>query len=205
MVDRRELLDEVRLPSSKGRRKAQLGLEFVRELTEEDLPKLESSEGAGLSAPAVRRLRHSHHQLAQVLAKGVEETEASAITGYSRSYISILKHDPSFSELMASYERMRDEIFVRALERMNSLGLSSLDELQARLEEDPQGWSRRELMELAELCLVKPQRTPSGGAVGPGGSGGGVNVEIKFVEASAKPPPQVEIDVVDLEFEDESR
>lgn len=197
-----DLADMISLPSSKGRRAADLDLEVVRELTAEDLPKLESSEGFGLSAPPLTKLRHSHHQLAQLLARGVENAEAALITGYGVSYISILKKDASFRELVTFYTSERDAIFVETLERMRSLGLSTLDELQARLEEDAKSWTKRELMELAELCLVKPQATRQQGA-----SGGAVavNVEIKFVEPPQAAAPDVEVDVVDLEFEDVSR
>src|SRR6188768_1592224 len=37
------------------------------------------------SAPAVSRLRDSHHALARLLARGLNETEAAHITGYALS------------------------------------------------------------------------------------------------------------------------
>lgn len=55
------------------------------------------------AAPAVTRLRDSHHLLARLLAHGLNEIEASHITGYSLSRISALKRDPLFADLMQSY------------------------------------------------------------------------------------------------------
>ena len=55
------------------------------------------------SAPAVSRLRDSHHALARLLARGLNETEAAHITGYALSRISSLKRDPLFAELVEAY------------------------------------------------------------------------------------------------------
>jgi hypothetical protein len=140
----------------------------------------------------VQALRASHHQLAQLLARGAAATEASLITGYSISRISILKSDPTFAELLASYQVNRELVFADTLERMRILGLSTLDELQDRLEADPARWSNRELMEMAELMLVKPriagpmgQSSALGGSTPGTGQGSAVTVNVKFVSAEA--------------------
>lgn len=181
-------------PARGGRRSAPpLTIQVVRALTEDDLPQLSSPPPVGSTAPSIASLRASHHQLAQLLARGVPDTEASLITGYSISRISILKGDPTFSELLANYHTERELVFADTLERMRVLGLSTLDELQERLEHDPTRWSNRELMEMAELMLVKPRiATPMGQASSLGGaptggasSGSGVTVNVKFVTADA--------------------
>jgi len=55
------------------------------------------------SAPAVARLRDSHHTAARLLARGLNETEVSHLTGYALSRISSLKRDPLFAELCEAY------------------------------------------------------------------------------------------------------
>lgn len=55
------------------------------------------------SAPAVSRLRDSHHAAARLLARGLNETEVAHITGYALSRISSLKRDPLFAELIEAY------------------------------------------------------------------------------------------------------
>lgn len=187
---------ELQIGPSRGGRGSKspqpLDIEIVRGLTEADLPMLASPPPVNSVAPTVQALRASHHQLAQLLARGMSGTEASLITGYSLSRISILQSDPTFTELLANYQANRELVFADTLERMRILGLSTLDELQDRLESDPVRWSNRELMEMAELMLVKPRiATPMGQASALGGSptgshsGSGVTVNVKFVTADA--------------------
>jgi hypothetical protein len=122
--------------------------------------------------------------MARLLATGVPQEEISLITGYSPAYISRIKSDPTFEALVEYYHKQREEIFVDVVERMKSLGLSTLDELQRRLEDEPDEWSRRELMEMAELMLVKPAaaRTPMN-VLAPAAP---VSVNVKFVTAQPR-------------------
>ncbi len=180
-----QLLEEVELGSARGGRRiaAPLEIEVVRALTEADLPELLSPATVPAGATGHLQIRHSHHLLARCLAEGHSQEHASLMTGYSPSYISSLKGDPAFAELLAYYATQKEQIFLDVAERMRVLGLSTLDELQARLAGKPDEWTRRELMELAELMLVKGRQSP-GGTGGPGpGAGAGVTVNVKFVTA----------------------
>jgi hypothetical protein len=194
----RALLDalpaEVTFGSARGgRRPAEpLHISVVRELTEADLPALRAPPPVAAPGQKLLQVKHTHHQLARLLALGCEQAEASLITGYSPSYISTLKSDPAFRELLAYYELQREQIFVDAEERMKSLGLSALDELQRRLETETDQWSRRELMELSELMLVKAKALAKGGFGGGTAAGSGVQVNVSFVQASAKPTVTLE-------------
>lgn len=177
---------------SRGRRASgpELIIHVIRSLTPEDLPALQNPDSLGTTPIPLQTLRASHHNLAQMLAKGVPDNECALITGYTPTRISILKKDPAFAELMAGYREMRENLFVDTLERMRILGLSTLDELQDRLEREPQKWSNRELMEMAELLLVKPRiATPMGLGSAAGGSAGsaGVTVNVQFVKADTPP------------------
>jgi hypothetical protein len=166
---------------------------IVRPIGDDDLPALANPPPANSSAPTLQSLRASHHQLAQLLVKGVSESEASLITGYSISRISILQRDPTFAELLANYSTQRELAFADTLDRMRVLGLSALDELQERLENDPTRWTNREVMEMAELMLVKPRAAVpgqlpvvvGGSGAGPMASGSsGVTVNVKFVSSN---------------------
>lgn len=166
-----------------------------------DLPLLSQS------LPAARQnltqIRHSHHQLAQMLATGTKQEECALITGYSPVYISILKGDPAFKDLISYYSAQREVIFVDAIERMRSLGLSTLDELQARLEEDPSQFTNRELFEQAELTLVKPMAAtrgviPLGGPRAPDGSASGVQVNVNFIQTAHKGDTPLQPDIIDM-------
>jgi hypothetical protein len=127
-----------------------------------------------------------------MLAQGTKNEECSRITGYAPSYISVLKTDPTFQELIAHYAGERELLFVDVIERMRSLGLSTLDELQRRMEEDPDNFSNRELFEQAELMLVKPMAATRG-LVRPGDAsaaqgGGGIQVNVNFIKSEVPHP-----------------
>jgi len=160
-----EIFDELLLSDARGGRRPTIpiSIEVERALTGEDLAEL------GATPPAAQRqtlstIRYAHHQLARLLAQGTRQEEISLITGYSPAYISSVKNDPAFAELLSYYKAQRDEAFIDVVERMRSLGLSTLDELQRRLAEETGDWSKRELLDMAELMLVKPQAAKGAGA-----------------------------------------
>lgn len=175
-------------PNQGGRKKPKKGLmwEVLRTLrAPEDIPLLHESLPARRAN--LTQIRHSHHQLARQLAKGLSQQEASEITGYSPAYISVIKTDPSFAELIAYYGANEEEKHVDVLERMRILGLNTVEELQMRLETDPDSYSLRELMEQAELMLVKPMAvTRSTMPIASAGSAShGVQVNVNFVKSES--------------------
>lgn len=162
-----------------------LQVEVVRSLGPDDLELIINPPAVNVPAPSLLHVRYVHHQLAMYLAKGVRAEEISLITGYTPATISRLKNDPAFKQLLAHYNDQSELAFVDVLERMKTLGLSTLDELQRRLEEEPEGFAKRELMEMFELMLVKGRGVPGGQSAGQGtGAGAGVTVNVKFVSAS---------------------
>lgn len=185
--------DDVDLgPNKGGRKKGKKGLiwEVVRVLkAPDDIHLLHDT------LPAARanltQIRHSHHQLARILSEGKSHTDASQITGYSPAYISVLKTDPSFSELISYYAAQQEMQHVDVLDRMRVLGLNTLEELQTRLETDPDSYSLRELMEQAELMLIKPMAaTRSTMPIASGGVGNhGVQVNVNFVKSDSNTSP----------------
>lgn len=181
----------------RSKSKKMVAWEIVRSLrVPDDLPLLTES----LPAPRanLKQIRHSHHRLAELLAQGTDQVEASRLTGYNNAYISVLQTDPTFKELITYYSVQKEQTFVDVIERMRSLGLSTLDELQSRLESDPSSYSNRELMEQAELTLIKPMAA-SRGQIQPGQAGNtGVSVNVKFVQAVS--PGDAVIDVTPSSF-----
>jgi hypothetical protein len=142
------------------------------------------------------RVNHTHHLTAQLMASGtVSQVEVSRRTGYTPTYISKIKKDPEFQKLLAYYEGKVEQEYVNGLERMQVLGLAVLDELQARLEADPEEWTNRELIELAELLLIKQKVTGGRRETPPQG---GVQFNIRFVTAKSSLRPDAKvIDQVD--------
>ena len=148
------------LETPRGRR-SQLVVERRRDLVESDILALADAAPLEQVTP-VQQLRHQHHLLARLLAEGKQVTEAAEITGYSVTYISRLKtQDRAFRALIEYYKEQVAEVFVNVHERLAGLGLNTIEELQERLAERPDGFSHRELMELAELCLDRSGHGPT--------------------------------------------
>src|SRR5262245_47529587 len=77
-----------------GRAAKPVFAQVTRPLREADLALLSSERG--IQPVALKRITERHHALARCLATGMSATEASIVTGYSPSRISILKDDPAF-------------------------------------------------------------------------------------------------------------
>ena len=145
-----------------GRPAKALRAEFSHELTAEELAKPPVKTQ---TSPSLKKIRDTHHALARVLANGMSETEASLVTGYSLSRISILKADPQFASLLEFYrnETIEGQADFRA--RMVNVGLDALQELAERLEDDPDSFSPALLKDIvkdmADRTGHAPQRGPA--------------------------------------------
>ena len=133
--------------------------EMVRGLEEEDLL-LRRATPVGSTSPPIAKLRYQHHKLAQLLANGTGEGEASLITGYSISRISILKADPAFKQLLSHYIGVNQEVFIDLQHRMAGLAGNALDEQQDRLDETPEVITNKELIEAAKVANDRGGNNP---------------------------------------------
>lgn len=136
---------------------------FVRELEEADLGSLAARPSQ--AAPAISRLRDSHHGLARALAAGMRPAEASLVTGYSLSRISILQADTSFRELLEFYRANVDAAFASVQDRMSTLSMDSLAELQERLESAPEEFTPNMLLEIATRLADRTGHAPTSRSV----------------------------------------
>lgn len=172
----------------------------VRELNQGDLADILAPPEVGAQTPTVIELRHSHHTIARLLADGTKQVEISAITGYSQSRISILKGDPAFQELVAYYTTQKEAIYLDVHQRLGTLAITAVDELQRRLDEEPHKVSSRETREIAEMALDRSLTKGTGASRGPGG----MSLTVQFVQPTAEPEPAPEgrHAVIDLESEE---
>lgn len=123
----------------------------IRDLTLDDLKKLKKTRGEQKPIPTTQRLRDRHHQLARCLADGMPDYEASAITGYCASRISILKGDPAFQDLVHFYKARKDAQYVDMHKRLASLSADAAALLHERMEETPEDITTGQLMEVVKL------------------------------------------------------
>lgn len=139
--------------------KVPLEAEVVRELTEEDLL-VRSLAPVGAKPPGIKSLRALHHKLAQCLAQGMSEAEASIVTGYSSSRVSILKADPAFQELLEFYTKTRKDIFVDVQQRMAGLATTAVEILQEKLEDTPEAVSIKDLNNILKSAADRGGHAP---------------------------------------------
>jgi hypothetical protein len=178
-----EIAQTLVIGSARGSRKgrpthgAVLSMARARVLDEGDLPAILNPEVVGSQTPTVLELRHGHHTIARLLADGTKQVEISAITGYSQSRISILKGDPAFQELIEYYKTQKEAIYLDVHQRLGTLAITAVEELQQRMDEQPGRISNKEVREIAEMAL---DRSLTKGVVP--GRPGGTNLTIQFVQ-----------------------
>lgn len=176
------LIEELTLGSARGGKrqaKAPVTVDIIRELTPGDLPALQAPPPVG-SVPSIPEIRHQHHQLAGLLARGVPNAEISLILGFSPSYISTLRNAPDMQELIAYYAARAEERTIDALARLRNLGLTGVEELQQRIDADPKSFTTGQLMDLVEVGLLKPAQIGAIAASGKSAAGGGVQINLNF-------------------------
>jgi len=139
-----------------------------RQLDRADIEALWSekpSEGRLPSARVspIQRIRTSHHMLAKLLAEGRPSTECQLITGYSSSYISNIQQEPIFDDLVKYYKEQLGEVYLNVHQRLASLGMDIVDEIQDRLTTDPDSFTLKDLEEVGKMTLDRagygPQST----------------------------------------------
>lgn len=145
---------------TKGRKLSSLELEILGPIDPQDLIAREEGGLPTSEAPTIAKLRGIHHEIAQLLAQGLSETEVSAITSYSLSRISILKRDPSFKDLVAFYQKQKTEQFADVQKRLATLSLDAIGEIQERLAEKPDSISTSQLIELSKVTLDRAGYSP---------------------------------------------
>lgn len=134
---------------TRGRALKPLDAEVSRALEAADLALLGDEKG---SVPTpLKRISSRHHAVARAIASGQDAKQISAIYNYSESRISILKSDPAFSELVAFYQAQDTEIVRDMNTQLAEVATDALEELRARLEDDPDKFSHGQLMEVVKL------------------------------------------------------
>jgi len=162
--------------------------EVVRQIEARDLPLLaqelrERNWQSQAPDHVVSTLRTGHQQLAQLLASGVNDLDASMITGRSVSSIRTLRVDPAFKELLAYYAEQQEQIKFDAYSRLVTLGGTAMDVLQERLEEVPDRFTNNELRQIVESTMDRSAAPAKGDPRQGQGGQAGLNVHINFVPA----------------------
>ena len=113
------------------------------------------------------------------------------------NYISILKNDPAFQELVSFYADEMNELYVDVHQRMATLGTSILEELTERFEADPDKFTKRELLDMFTAMADRSIPTAKGGPAPQqaivAGPNGGLALQINFVSPQGEPTKTLDL------------
>lgn len=148
-------LDTIR---TRGRAAQAITATFVRELDEVDVQALAVEKGS--KAPALKRLSDRHHALARAISSGMPQGEAALMCGYALSRVSILCDDPAFQELLAFYRDDKDKAFRTVNDKLAGLASDVLDEIQTRVEDEPEKITTAQLLQIAAFAADRSGNGP---------------------------------------------
>ena len=187
---------QVIFPPGKGRRPAPLFYNVTRHLNETDIAELWNHQREN-TGPKIKTLRYNHHVLAKAVASGKSGIECGNLTGMAPTYISILKNDPAFQELVSFYADEMNELYVDVHQRMATLGTSILEELTERFEADPDKFTKRELLDMFTAMADRSIPTAKGGPTPQqaivAGPNGGLALQINFVSPQGEPTKTLDL------------
>ena len=187
---------QVIFPPGRGRRPAPLFYNVTRHLNETDIAELWNAQREN-TGPKIKALRYNHHVLAKAVASGKSGIECSNLTGMSQTYISLLKNDPAFQELVSFYADEMNELYVDVHQRMATLGTSILEELTERFEADPDKFTKRELLDMftamADRSIPTAKGGPSPQQTITTGPNGGLALQINFVSPTGEAPKTLDL------------
>lgn len=90
----------------------------------------------------------------------MSRADASAVTGYSITRISILTDDPTFKELLAHYGQVKEAAFAGFQDRASQVALTALDVIAERLEDEPENIPTGQALEIAKTLADRTGHAP---------------------------------------------
>lgn len=122
---------------------------------------IDSGEILGVgNGTALKAIRATHHRLAQLLAGGMDEVQASVLCNYTRYRVSHLRQDPAFQELEAYYRGNVDIEFADFVSAAKELSMDLLGKLQQDLDENPEKFTTQQLIEAIKVLADRTGHAP---------------------------------------------
>lgn len=132
----------------------------VSPLTEEDLHPTGTSAPIVFGTPALLKIRQSHHRLAQLIALGMSNLDASRVTGYDAARVSVLRSDPAFLELVAHYSKTTETAWGEFVQIAADLSVDAMTLLRDKMEENPAQFSPSMLLEMTKVLADRTGNAP---------------------------------------------
>lgn len=147
------------LTRSRGRAERPVVVTGVGELSLDDIEKLD--DPIGVTPTPLKELRTTHHQMAQMVARGDSVVQISAALGFSVSRVSILKSDPTFAELVEFYREKNEELYADTQLRLKNLTDDAVEVLHSRLHDNPDAIGTATLLEIVKSGADRSGAGPS--------------------------------------------
>lgn len=109
----------------------------------------------------VQRIRERHHSVARLVASGLQHSVVAKITRYTEAYLSVLLKAPAMRELIGHYKTRHDAAAGIVGEQLRTLSMTSVEELQRRINDAPDSVATSELTAIAKLGLDRSGHGPS--------------------------------------------
>ncbi len=152
------LMLEIQAPSSKH--STEIFPEVIGELTRADFRAFDRKDAKTTKLSPLKRLSERHRNLARYIASGMEPSEVSAVSGYTNERINQLLKDQCFKNLVEFYSKERDIVFQSVQEQLAGMAKDAVEELQERLETDPESLSASVLIEMSKMGLDRTGHGP---------------------------------------------
>lgn len=138
---------------------------WVRDLTPKDLLDLQEAHGKGFNPEqrSLKKVRHNHHVIAQMLAKGLSYQEIAEISGYGIERISTLACDPTMMELIENYREQGRDIAIDLGQRYRAIVGIASEEIMERLEDSPEEFKSMDLVDIVERLGDRAGMGPKSG------------------------------------------
>lgn len=137
--------------------------EVLGPLTRADIKLLAVKEGRPDDAPIglVKRLSNRHHALARALAKGMSNWEAGLSAGYDETYVSILRADPTFENLVQFYMDQKTVEHAQFNDVADGLARQAMHLLHDKMETEPEKITVGQAIEIAKFGADRSGNAPA--------------------------------------------
>ncbi len=149
-----------KLPAPRLRKAETVFIVSTRPLTREDILAFNAAPPKTPPVKPLQRIRDRHHAIARGFASGLSNVQISAIYGMAYNRVCVLRTDPSMEELIAFYRGQINQEFVDMHARMATLSSSAVEELQTRLEDNPEEFTVNDLREIGKTFADRTGHAP---------------------------------------------
>lgn len=113
-----------------------------------------ASIGAGNTGQdySVKKITERHHALARAIASGLKDDEACAVVGFNKMMLFYLRRSPAFLDLIDMYRNDVNAEYAELHERFAGLTKDAIITLHERLENEPEAFSPRALLEIVKVA-----------------------------------------------------